>query len=191
MKNPKSKIQGPRQIQNPKSKINGFTLVETILTIMIVGIIAGVTAKILMSGLDTYAFITNRKDATQHARVAMERMASELVLIKNEDIRWMNNDNFGFWDRDGQKSSFKKDTMGGRPVLSRGDESLWGDDYFLAGPLGFIDFDYLRADGTGASSADQVRKINIELSVESLGGYGPVTLRTEVFPRNMMYDNFQ
>lgn len=172
-------------------KNGGFTLIEVVLTIVIVGIIAGVAAKILMSGLDTYSFVVNRKDATQHARVGMEKMVSELLLIKNSDIRWMYNENFGFWDRDQGGASFKKDAMRGLPVLSRGDESWGGDDYFLAGQLGIIDFDYLRADGSGTSSAAEVRKINVELSIDALGGHGAITLRTEVFPRNMMYSNFR
>lgn len=165
-------------------KLRGFTLIEMILTIIIIGIIAGVTAKILMTGLDTYSFIANRKDATQHARVAMERMVSELTLLESDDITYISNERLKFIDRDDAAASFQKVIVSGNPTLYRSQD-------FLAGRLGFIDFDYMREDGSAALFAWQVRRINIELSVEALGGYGSIILRTDVFPRNFMYDNFR
>jgi len=162
----------------------GFTLVETILTIVVVGIIAGVSAKILVSGLDTYAFITNRKDLTQHARVAMERMVNELTVARWNDITWMSGTHIGFIDRGGSSTSFKSKTFNNIPSIARGND-------FLAGQLGFLDFDYLQYDGSNAWLNFQLKRINIELSLDALGGYGSLTLRTEVFPRNEMYDNFE
>lgn len=165
-------------------KQKGFTLIELILTIVLIGIISGVTAKILMTGIDTYSFVTNRKDASQHARVAMERMVDEMILFQWTDVSFMGQSRLSYWDQDGHSSSFKSDTMNGQPVLKRGND-------FLAGVLAFLDFDYLRADGSNASFAWQLRRLNIEVSIEALGGYGDITLRTEVFPRNFMYSDFE
>lgn len=165
-------------------KKRGFTFIEVVLTIIVVGIIAGVTAKVLLSGLDTYSFITNRKDAAQHARVAMERMIDELLLVEWDDVTWMGNEHLTFIDRDNSTTSFKRDTEEGIPILERGND-------FLAGPLGLIDFDYLREDGSVAYFNTQLRRINIELAIDALGGHGIVNLRSEVFPRNFMYDNFR
>ena len=161
-----------------------FTFIEMILTIIVIGIISGVTAKILLSGLDTYSFIVNRKDATQHVRVAMERMVSELNKVEWYEVTWMGNDHLSFIDEDDLATSFQRRLRDGIPTLERGTD-------FLAGPLGLVDFDYLREDGTSATSNSQIRKINIEIVVESEGGYGVITLRTEVFPRNFMYTDFQ
>lgn len=166
-----------------KNRKAGFTFIEMILTIVIVGIIAGVTAKILLSGIDTYSFIMNRKDAVQHARVGMERMVDELELLRWFDITRMNGNHLGYTDRQGNISSFKSGTLGGQPVLLRGDD-------FLAGRLGLISFAYLKANGTNATFSWDVKKINVQLTIESLGGYGSIVLRTEVFPRNFMYSNF-
>lgn len=173
-----------------KTKINikGFTLVEIILTIVIVGIIAGVTAKILMSGLDTYSFVVNRKDITQQARVSMDRMVSELMLIDTSDINLMQNTIFAFDDRDGTPTSFGLTTYQGEPILVRGDGYNMRP---LAHSVGFIDFDYLKPDGSSTTVVGDVRRINIELSLDAYGGYGSIALRTEVFPRNFMYQNFQ
>lgn len=163
---------------------NGFTLVETLLTIVIVGIIAGVSAKILMSGIDTYSFVSNRKDASQHARVAMNRMISELTSVENGDITGIYNNRVLFRDKDNISTSFRSTTMNGQPVIKRGDD-------FLAGRLGLLDFDYLKADGTNAATPAETKRINIELTIDSLGGFGPVPLRAEIFPRNLMYENFR
>ncbi len=55
-----------------------FTFIETVLAVVVVGAIAGVAAKVLTSGLDVYSLIVNRHDASQTARLAMERMVDEI-----------------------------------------------------------------------------------------------------------------
>lgn len=155
-----------------------------ILTILIIGIIAGVSAKILIAGIDTYSFVTSRQEALQNAKVAMDRIVNELTLVNTYDITWMSNSRISFRDKNGQLTSFRSTTTAGYPVLYRGND-------FLAGPLGLLDFDYLRANGTAAYFTSQLKKINVELAIDSAGGYGSVTLRTEIFPRTLMYDNFE
>jgi hypothetical protein len=155
-----------------------------ILAIIVIGIVSGVTAKILVGGIDTYSFITNRKDATQHARVGMERMVAELNLVEWFDVTWMGNDHLSFIDNGGSATAFQVRSRDGIPTLERGTD-------FLAGPLNSIDFDYLREDGSNAVFNFQMKKINIDLTIDSIGGYGSITIRTEVFPRNMMYTDFE
>lgn len=167
-----------------KKHPRGFTIIELVLTIILVGIISGVTAKILMSGIDTYSLITSRKDAFQNARVSMDRMVSEATLLRSSDIISIGNEQLRFYDRSGYSTSFKRASKNGLPVINRGND-------FLGGLLGILDFDYLKADGTGTSTISQIKKINIEISIDTLGGYGSIDLRTEVFPRSLMYDNFQ
>lgn len=162
----------------------GFTLIEMLLTIVIIGIMAGVAAKILLSGLDTYSFVVSRKDATQNARIAMDRIASEVLLLEEGDITFIANNRISFEDENGLSTSFQTQVSGNQTNITRGND-------FLAGPLGFLDFDYLRADGADAAMISEIKKINIELSIDSQGGFGPVTFRTEVFPRNFMYEDFR
>jgi len=169
---------------NRLRKIAGFTLVELILAILIVGAIAGVSAKILLSGIDTYEFITTRKNATQNARVAMERMVDELVLLKQWTIDSMAENKISFFDYTSTYASFKTDTFNGEPAILRGED-------FLAGPSGLLDFDYLAEDDTNTASTWDVRKINIELQIDAEGGNGSITLRTEVYPRENMYSDFE
>ncbi len=162
----------------------GFTLIEIILTIMVVGVIAGVSAKVLMDGIDTYSLVTSRRDAVEHARVGMDRMVSELLLVDSNDITLASGTKVSFTDANNSSTNFQRKTVQNTWELYRGDD-------FLAGIVGLLDFDYYRDNGNSTSWPWLVRRINIELTVQTLGGYGTIPLRTEVFPRNFMYTNFR
>lgn len=159
----------------------GFTLIELILTVIIVGLIAGVSAQVLLQGIDTYSLITSRKNAMDNARVSMDRMVSEFLLLKSLDISSIQEAQIDFVDQLGGATNFKRvNTI----------DLYRGNDY-MGGPLALLDFDFYKSDGTVTNVAADVRKINIELTIQSLGGYGTIPLRTEVFPRNFMYTNFR
>jgi len=162
----------------------GYTLIELILTIIVVGIIAAVSAQILMRGIDSYNFIMNRKDAVQHARVGMDRMLEELLLVRSIDIISAGDTQVSFWDYSGASVNFRRYTVNNVWQLYRKDD-------FLAGSVAFLDFDYYNSSNQATSLAWSVRRINIELTVQALGGAGSVPVRCEVFPRNFMYSNFQ
>lgn len=169
-------------------KKRGFTFVETILAIIIVGAIAGVAAKVLIAGLDVYALVVNRHDASQTARLAMERMVDEIVTVEWTDITGMYNTRFSFRDIDGHGTNFKT------RIVSKGGQSvncIYRDEDFLGGSVSSFDFDYFDANGNSTIWSWQVRRINIEFNIDAPANAGVVHLRTDVFPRNFMYDNFE
>jgi len=169
-------------------KQHGFTFVETILAIIIVAAIAGVAAKVLTAGLDVYSLVVNRHDASQTARLAMERMVDEIVMIESTDILGTTNTRFSFRDIDGHSTNFKSKTAS---LRGQSVPCIYRDDDFLAGNISFLDFDYLKEDGSSTIWFWLVRRINIDFSVEAPANAGTVHLRTDVFPRNFMYDNFE
>ncbi len=61
----------------------GFTLIEIIISIVLVGIIAGVAALIIMKGVRAYSDETSRSNVHYQARLAMERMAREVKIARN------------------------------------------------------------------------------------------------------------
>lgn len=162
----------------------GFTLIELVLTITIVGIISSVSAKVLLTGIDTYALTSNRKDALQHARVGMDRMVAELTSLRQGMITGKTDTRVSFIDSDNLATNFQRTTVNSTLELYRRDD-------FLAGQVALLDFDYYKLDGTTATWPWEVRRINIELTIQALGGAGSVPLRTEVFMRNYMYTNFR
>jgi len=159
-------------------------LIELVLTIVVVGIIAAVSAQVLLRGIDAYNLITNRKDALQHARVGMDRMIDELLLLDSFKITSISDTKIEFWDDNNSLTNFRRTTQSGHWVLYRGDD-------FLSGIVGLLDFDYFKSNGAAAVWPWDVRRISIELTIQALGGVGSIPLRTEVFPRGFMYNNFR
>lgn len=175
-------------MQLRRRKERGFTLLETLLAVLIVGIIASVAAEVLMVGLGIYKLIINRNNAFETARVGMDRMVDEIMLIDSTDISWLGDTKFGFWDIDGHSADFERHTVtqSGRtiPCIYRGDD-------YLAGNVIQLDFDYYRDNGSTTIWSWLVRRINIEMTVQGPYSTGNIHLRTDVFPRAFMYSNFQ
>lgn len=165
-------------------KVLGFTLVETVLTIVIVAIISTVTAKVLITGLDLYSLIINRTNIGQGMRESMERMFDELVLLRWTDVTWMSGTRLGFVDRQGVSTSFRSRTVNSYPCLYR------DDDYMMMNVTS-LDFDYFKSDNSAASFSWQLKRIKVDFTATDPAGFGSVHLRTEVFPRSFMYTDFE
>lgn len=56
----------------------GFTLVELIVVMMLVGIIAASTATLVLHGTRAYGDLVSRKEALHHPRLVLERVAREV-----------------------------------------------------------------------------------------------------------------
>jgi len=167
---------------------SGFTLVELIISIVILGVIASITAKVLSSGVDTYAFVSDRHDTFQRARLSMERMVDEISLIDQSGITGIYNDRIDFTDVDGNSANFK------RVLAFQDGQSVWclyrGRD-FLSEGISSLEFEYYDSAGNETSYPSDVRMVSMDMNVQSLKGNGSIHLKTKVFLRNYMYTDFQ
>ncbi|MDD2731081.1 MAG: prepilin-type N-terminal cleavage/methylation domain-containing protein [Candidatus Portnoybacteria bacterium] len=172
----------------PEKKNFGFTFVETIISVVIVAIIASVAARVLLAGLDVYKLVVDRNNTFQSSRMAMERMVDELIHLESTDLTWMTNERIGFRDMNGIATDFDMDSVSGSgytfPCIFRGDD-------YLVGNVTHLDFDYLNEDGGNTIWSWLVRRINIDFTVEAPRGAGALRLRTDVFPRRFMYTDFE
>lgn len=57
---------------------NGFTLMELSVVIAIVGLLAGFSAHMLTSGVETYDYLRERKEALETSRMALQRIVKEM-----------------------------------------------------------------------------------------------------------------
>jgi len=62
---------------------NGFTLIELVMTIVLVSILAGLAAVIILQGIRAYSEENYQSDAHYQARLAVERMARELRMVNS------------------------------------------------------------------------------------------------------------
>lgn len=169
-------------------KDKGFTFIETLLTVVIIGIIASVTAKVLIVGLDIYTLVVNRNESFHSARVAMERMQDEIIKVKTADISFFTSGTFRFTDADGLSATFTRAStiLDGAVVYG-----IVRNSNYLAGNATQLRFTYYRSNGGVAFTKGQIRRINIDFTITISAETGSIHLRSEVFPRNFMYTDFK
>lgn len=164
-------------------KNKGFTLIEIILSVSLVGILFAVSAIVLDRGIDSYADISERGAKNQDVRLAMERMVRELILVDagpSGELNGIQSDRVQFRDALGQNTEFR--LIGN--TLNRETDPL------LENVTAFTVTGY-RSNNQVTTAAPQVRRIRLQLSALPVGQTAPVTLRTDIFLRTEMYENFQ
>jgi prepilin-type N-terminal cleavage/methylation domain-containing protein len=169
-------------ISNQHSK--GFTLIEIVITIVIVGIIAGIASMIILQGARTYSAEDSRGNAHYQARLAVERVAREARLIRScGDITYPMNNPFGsltFTDVNGNSITFS--VAGGN--LSRG-ANILANGVTSATPFRFLN-------RTGAALTSPINSCGVapndiwylEIDLTDTQGSETLEIRTRVHPMN-------
>jgi MSHA biogenesis protein MshO len=155
----------------------GFTLIEIVVTIVLLSIIGGIAAMIIMQGARGYSAGSQLDNLHYQARLAMERMEREMRLIRNQgsDITMMMATNLQFIDVNSAPTGFSWTA----PMLSR-----WNGTGYdtLATGITALSFTYLQQDGVTAATAANVWFINI--SMTSQQGSDMLVMQSRVHPRN-------
>lgn len=160
-------------IRNPLSK--GFTLIEMVITIVIVGIIGGIAAMIIMQGVRAYSAEQSRSAAHYQARFAVERIAREARQIRScADITGPANPSgtLSFKDINGNAVAFSY--AGGN--LSRG-ANLLASGITSAQPFTFLD-----SSGNQTTACPGIWFIVIDVIDQQ--GSETLEIRTRVHPMN-------
>ena len=66
-----------------RSKIQGFTLIELIIVIVIISILSGMSVQLLKLGFTAYFYGQNVMDADSQARVALARITNDLHNLRS------------------------------------------------------------------------------------------------------------
>ena len=166
-------------LHTPHSK--GFTLFEAIITIVIVGIISSIAALIILEGMKASSQEQNLSNAHYQARLAMERMARDIRLIRSTDpadITAYTATNLRFTDVNGAPSGFQ---------LTGTTLNRWngvGNDVLASG-ISALSFSYYKNDNTAAIlPADLNLLWFIDIVITSQQGSDTLQMRTRVHPRN-------
>ncbi|MFH1830844.1 MAG: hypothetical protein ABH871_08745 [Pseudomonadota bacterium] len=164
----------------------GFTFVESILTIIVISVLVIAIAHILISSLDSYSHILDRREALQEARLAANMMANEMQSIADpaKDIRAISPNSITF------------DSFAGKVTYAIGENTLTRTDgsgtSMLADDVtAESGFDYYTAGGGTTTNPSQVYRIGIVIGVNTgVPQYGSVLINSDVYLRNRYYDLF-
>lgn len=180
------------ELRTPNSK--GFTLVEIVITIVLVSIISGIAAMIILQGVRVYSDEQSRSDVHYQARLAMERMAREIRMIRSSSefgainspgvlvlgtITNNPSNVFSFMDMTGTQITYSltvatatlNRTAGGTNALAQGVTAL-----------SFTCFN--NAGGPVANGAVSTSVWTIEIDMTDTQGSETISMRTRVHPRN-------
>lgn len=160
----------------------GFTLIELVLVIILIGIIAGVIALPLLEGTKGWFQATTRETITESGRVAMERMMRE---IRNTGRKADNtpcissaaSSTFTFSDINGDLTNCNSTTF------SLSGANIQRNGINLSDNVQSLTFSYYDANNAPTAVAANVRRVVIEI-VSTRGGE-TVRKYSEVYLANM------
>lgn len=158
---------------------SGFTLIELVLTIILLGIIAAAVSPLILQGIRSASIEQNRGDVHAQARLAVERVAREARAVRScAEIVGPANPSAGlsFTDTSGAPVVFS--LAGGN--LSRGGDLL-AQGVISANPFRFLKRDAV-TETTSCVAPDDIWFIEIDLTCVQAGEN--LHLRTLVHPRN-------
>lgn len=166
----------PRALQH-----RGFTLVEMVVVIVVVGAIFALGSIMLGRAFESYKLTRDTTDVDWQGRVALERMVRELRDIRSRTAAdlpaWGAND-IDFYDTAGNRARFY---LSGS-TLTRS-EGVTTNPQPLADNATALNFYYFKTDGTtaGVGEEDQIYYITVRLTVAT--GDISETYRVTVRPR--------
>ncbi len=155
-------------------RTRGFSLIELVITISILGIVAALSVTPVLESVKQYAEVSARLRLLDEGRLALDVMAREVRQIKSAaDVTTFTDTVLLFNKTDGTNVRWEKNGSS----LDRNTVSACG--YVTA-----FDFDYLDGSGAAAATADAIRLVEITLTLSDAGE--TVQLRTSAAPRNLL-----
>ena len=170
-------------------RTTGFTLLELIVTMVLMGIIGGVFVNSLVYGIEQYEASRRIAGITQKARTALTRMHMELAEMKSLDSAHtgdIDGSGFYFVDHNGNAASF---VLSSGRVLMNGSHPLVDD--LGTYPSGQALFTYEDENGNAwqpSDGFDDLREVNITLLMDTITGQ-PKQFTHSVNPRKTTVPN--
>lgn len=165
-----------------KNSSRGFTLIEMIIVIVILGIVSVITINLLVSSAKTYAMTVNQKALLDQGKLAIERMCRDI-----RDAKSITSPAAG-----GSDSSITFTRTNATAQDNAGDIIIF---QISNGTLQRVN--KTRGDNPGVVMAESVSAFTVTLDSSSevklqltlsLATGENVTLQTKIYPKNFVYD---
>lgn len=168
----------------------GFTLIETVMVIVLVGIIGTVVASILFQGSKSIEAGETRKEISSQGRLAVERASREMRLARcttagnsckpqAADITAWTATDLRFVTTNYERVGLRFDA--GQLKFSYGAGPVPDPEYALANNVSAASFEYLKSDGTPAAAVNEIWTIRLDMTLTSRTESVP--FRASVHPR--------
>ncbi|MFH1398051.1 MAG: type II secretion system protein [Candidatus Omnitrophota bacterium] len=159
-------------------KVRGFTLIEAVMVIVIVGILAGGSSIYIKQVMDTWNFQNFREEAISQGRIGLIRMTREIRQIKGPfNVTAANQTVFSFVDYNDNAISY---SLSGTNLNRNSNLLLSGVNNFTFSYYNITN--QLVAAPILAPNSTNIYRINIDFQVQS--GSQTKRLRSQVWPRN-------
>ncbi len=162
----------------------GYTLIEIILVLVIIGVLAGILIEPFRQGVQSYVAIDTRADLTSQARGATNRIVREMRNVQRKA-----NDKPNITSADATSITFV-DNLGITISFSLSGSTVLRDTNILADKLSSLDFRYFKGDNTAlttfplsAADLDDVRRILVILTLQE--NTETVTMTGQAFLRDL------
>ena len=165
-------------------RCRGFTLVESLLAIVIISTMVVAVAEILISGMGSFSLITDRREALQGARLAVNMMTDEIQSISDPatDISAISANSMTFSPGGG----------GGPVTYSISGTNLTRNTKTLATDITpASSFEFFTAGGAATTNPAQVYRVGVTMGVDTgTAGHGQVVIKSSAYLRNRYYDGY-
>ncbi len=158
-------------------KKTGFTLIEVIMAIVLIGIVATVVAMTVYQGARAFGQAGARGDLTEEARLAIDRMSKELMFARclpagaacapqAADITVMLAGDMRFVNIENAGRGFRVNA--GNLMMRNGVLDADPED-ILAGNVSALNFTYLDRNGASAATVSDVWLIGVDVTFSGSG----------------------
>jgi prepilin-type N-terminal cleavage/methylation domain-containing protein len=138
-----------------KKNVSGFTLIELVIVIILLGIVSIMASKILLEGSKNYVTNKNTIDAQRQGQAALERMTREIRMVRSSsDISVAGSNQFSFTSLDGTAIAY-----------SLSGTNLMQNSQILADGVSSLAFSYYDKNGVVTAVTSAIRNIKISLTV--------------------------
>lgn len=168
----------------------GFTLMELVLSMAILGIVAVTAGMLIYQGTRSFEALSDQKEVTQMANLALERVSRELKLMKctpsgnscapsATDVPVMTATELRFINSGYEGRGLRLD---GTSLMLRDGAGAADPEYALAAGVSSLVFGYSKSDGSAATVVSDIWTVNVNMAFTS--GQAAIDVKASVHPRS-------